>query len=466
MKKIIKEYLVTVLIFFAFSHLNFSQSNWEYLFNGKNFNGWEIKQGTADFEIIDGVIQATSILNSPSTYMGTKKIYDDFILEYEVFVSPGLNSGVQFSSAVYPKNKLGGRKGQVYGYQCELDTDKFRSWTGGIYDQSRRGLFLYPLTRNEKGKNAFNNGEWNKVRIEALGNVIRTWVNGIQCSNLIDDTSKTGFIALQIHSIKDESNQGKVVKWKNIKILTKNFENNSWPTESYATEINNIDNMLSEDQFFKGWRFLWDGKTTDGWRGAKLTSFPPKGWVIEDGVLKVLSSGGAESRNGGDIVTKKKYSNFELEVDFKITKGANSGIKYFVDTELNRGKGSSIGLEFQILDDKSHPDAQNGVMGNRTVGSLYDLITAKNLQESRGKRDVKPGTWHRARIMVDGSDVEHWLDNIKMLEFNRHSQMFNALINYSKYKVWEGFGQAGSGHILLQDHGDEVWFKNIKVRQF
>ena len=161
-------------------------------------------------------------------------------------------------------------------------------------------------------------------------------------------------------------------------------------SEHYATEINNIDNMLSEDQFFKGWRFLWDGKTTDGWRGAKLTSFPPKGWVIEDGVLKVLSSGGAESRNGGDIVTKKKYSNFELEVDFKITKGANSGIKYFVDTELNRGKGSSIGLEFQILDDKSHPDAQNGVMGNRTVGSLYDLITAKNLQESRGKRDVKP----------------------------------------------------------------------------
>ena len=218
MKKIIKEYLVTVLIFFAFSHLNFSQSNWEYLFNGKNFNGWEIKQGTADFEIIDGVIQATSILNSPSTYMGTKKTYDDFILEYEVFFFLGLNSGVQFRSAVYPKNKLGGRKGQVYGYQCELDTDKFRSWTGGIYDQSRRGLFLYPLTRNEKGKNAFNNGEWNKVRIEALGNVIRTWVNGIQCSNLIDDTSKTGFIALQIHSIKDESKQGKVVKWKNIKI--------------------------------------------------------------------------------------------------------------------------------------------------------------------------------------------------------------------------------------------------------
>ena len=187
---------------------------------------------------------------------------------------------------------------------------------------------------------------------------------------------------------------------------------------------------------------------------------------MEDGLLKVVSSGGLESGGGGDIVTIKKFSNFELEIDFKITKGANSGIKYFVDTQMNKDEGSSIGPEFQILDDKNHPDAKNGILGNRTVASLYDLITAQNLQESRGKRSVLPNTWHRARIIVDGSHVEHWLDNIKMLEYNRHTQVFNALVNYSKYQKWPGFGQADSGHILLQDHGDEVYFKNIKIREY
>ena len=447
-------------LFFLFPCFLFSQSNWVDLFNENNFSDWEIKQGKANFQINkDNVITATTILNSPSTYMGTVQEYDDFILEYEIYATPGLNSGVQFRSLV---NDIG----QVYGYQCELDTDEFRSWTGGIYDQSRRNLFLYPLTRNERGKKAFKNGVWNKVRVEAIGNTIRTWVNGVQCSNLIDDTSKRGFIAMQLHSINSEKDLGKVVKWKNMRILTSNLEKNRWPVESYATEINHIDNFLSNDQISKGWRFLWDGKTSNGWRGAKLKTFPEKGWIIEKGVLKVIPSGGLETGGGGDIVTIKKFSNFELEVDFKITKGANSGIKYFVDTNINKGEGSSIGLEFQILDDKNHPDSKKGVSGNRTVGSLYDLITAQNLQESRGKRKILPNTWHRARIVVNGSHVEHWMDNIKMLEFDRHSQVFKSLVNYSKYKKWPGFGQADSGHVLLQDHGDEVYFKNIKIREY
>ena len=136
------------------------------------------------------------------------------------------------------------------------------------------------------------------------------------------------------------------------------------------------DNVLTEQEQREGWKLLWDGKTTNGWRGAKIQTFPEKGWRIEDGVLKVEKANGAESGNGGDIVTEKNYHNFILKVDFKITEGANSGIKYFVDPDMNLGEGSAIGCEFQILDDLRHPDAKLGVKGNRKLGSLYDRIPA------------------------------------------------------------------------------------------
>lgn len=221
----------------------------------------------------------------------------------------------------------------------------------------------------------------------------------------------------------------------------------------------NTPNTLSKKEQKEGWKLLWDGKTTEGWRGAKLTGFPEKGWVVEDGVLKVLKSGGGESTNGGDIVTTKKYKNFELSVDFKITSGANSGIKYFVDTEMNKGAGSSIGCEFQILDDEKHPDAKLGVQGNRKLGSLYDLIPAPV------DKPFKEGVFNNARIVVKGNHVEHYLNGVKIIEYDRNNQMWNALVAYSKYSGWPNFGNAETGHILLQDHGDEVWFQNIKIKE-
>ena len=467
---------IFVIFFLLFGFTN-SQAQWVSLIK-EDLKNWEIKQGNAQFKISDGVISATSILNSPSTYLATKEFYSDFILEFEVFVDKGLNSGVQFRSLI---NDDANERNKVYGYQCELDTDEYRRWSGGIYDQSRRGLFLYPLSFSEKSRMSFKNNEWNKFRIEAIGNIIKTWVNGIQCSYLIDNSSNTGFIALQIHSINKVENVGKKVSWKNIKILTKDLEKNVRRNQSHVRVINNLDNFLSDDEINEGWKFLFDGKSSSGWKSARGKSFPKHGWKINDGIIKVLRSDGGESKNGGDIITIDKYSDFELELDFKISKGANSGIKYYVDTERYQVSGSSIGLEFQILDDFNHSDAnkeiyvyeydgknkvmvKNYIKTNRTVASLYDLIKAENLMENRSKRPVYPETWHRARIISIDGKVEHWLDNIKVLEYNRFSQVFKSLVEYSKYSKYKQFGQLNEGHILLQDHGDEVSFKNIKIR--
>lgn len=221
------------------------------------------------------------------------------------------------------------------------------------------------------------------------------------------------------------------------------------------------DNQLSAKEKKEGWKLLFDGKTTSGWRGAFLDSFPAKGWKVEGGQLIVESSTGRESTNGGDIVTKDTYSNFELTVDFKITEGANSGIKYFVDPaqQAPANPKSAIGLEFQVLDDARHPDAKLGKNGNRTVGSLYDLIPART-----DKKVKAIGQWNTARIVSNGSHVEHWLNGMKMLEYERGSDAFKALVADSKFKDIAGFGLVSSGRILLQDHGNTVFYKNIKLK--
>jgi 3-keto-disaccharide hydrolase len=226
-------------------------------------------------------------------------------------------------------------------------------------------------------------------------------------------------------------------------------------------------NTLTDAEKAGGWKLLWDGKTTAGWRSAKSDHFPEKGWKIEDGVWSVPEAGGSESAAAGDIITTARYSNFELYVEFKIAPGANSGIKYFVQPELDpvtgtgekAARGSAIGLEFQILDDARHPDAKLGRDGDRTLGSLYDLKAA-----AATKQPNPIGEWNAARIVSKGKHVEHWLNGQRVLEYERGSPEFRALVAQSKFKNIPGFGEWADGHILLQDHGNAVSFRNIKLR--
>ncbi len=428
--------------------------NWEEIFNGKNFDGWKQLNGKAKYAVEDGMIVGYSTMGQPNSFMTTEKKYGDFILEYTMKCTEGLNSGVQIRS----ESRADYRNYRVHGYQVECDTSA-RAWSGGIYDEARRG-WLYPLKNNPKGQKAFVNGQWNKYRIEAIGPNIRTWINGIPCVDLVDGMTLEGIIGLQVHSIgKKKEMAGKKIIWKDIRIMTKNLAANVTKADNSIRQIETV-NYLTDREKAEGWKLLWDGKTNKGWRGAKMDGFPKVGWKIENGELIVLASGGGESAHGGDIVTTRSYRNFDLKVDFKITPGANSGIKYFVDTNLNKGAGSAIGCEFQILDDKKHPDANKGWNKARTVASLYDLIRAPDSKKMNARN------WNTARILVEGKHVEHWLNGDMMLDYKRDTDEWRRdLVAKSKYEKWPKFGEAEEGLILLQDHGDEVHFRNVKIRE-
>jgi len=222
-------------------------------------------------------------------------------------------------------------------------------------------------------------------------------------------------------------------------------------------QSNNPDNQLTKKEKKEGWKMLFDGKTSTGWMNAKTGKFPVNGWLVADGELRV-SPETKKDGGGGDIVTAEKYKNFELSIDFKYTKGANSGIKYFVDTEKNDGSLAGIGCEYQVLDDRNHPDAKAGRAGNRTLAGLYDLIPPKNV------KDNGTDSWNTATIKVSGNKVQHWLNGQMTVEYERGNQAWKDLVATSKFKKSPGFGEVSEGRILLQDHGNIVSFKNIKIR--
>ncbi len=433
-----------------------TQKGFTNLFDGKTLNGWKRVVGSGEYSVENNMIVGTTVAGSPNTFLATEKAYSDYILEFDAKVDDtASNSGVQIRSH-FDANENNG-KGRVYGYQVEEDPSS-RAWSGGIYEEARRG-WLYPVTLNPSAQTAFKVAEWNHYKIEAIGNSIKTWINNIPVAYVIDSVSHSGFIALQVHAVPDPSLAGKKMYWKNIRIKTSALTTTAFPKDIFV--VNMIPNDLSSTEKNNGWKLLFDGKTSNGWRGAFKTSFPDHGWKIDSGMITVLQSEGKQGANGGDVVTTQQYSAFDLTFQFKLTTGANSGVKYFV-TLKEKSDSSAIGLEYQVLDDKNHPDAKLGINGNRTLASLYDLIPANKNERYFNQ----PGQWNWGRIIVySNNHVEHWLNGIKVLEYERGSKEFEDLVAISKYKIWEHFGEAKEGHILLQDHGNEVSFRSIKIKE-
>ena len=197
------------------------------------------------------------------------------------------------------------------------------------------------------------------------------------------------------------------------------------------------------------WKVLFEGKSVDKWRGYKMNSFPDHSWKVEDSALKTIASA-----EGPDIVTKQKFENFELELEWKVSPGANSGIMYRVSEDF--GSPYETGPEMQVLDDDKHADGRDP---KTSAGSLYALIAPKN-------KKLKPvGEWNKVRIVVQGNQVEHWLNGVKVVEFELGSAELNQLIARSKFNDMPRFAKEKTGFIDLQHHGDEVWFRKVRVRR-
>jgi hypothetical protein len=407
---------------------------WIPLFDGRSLDGWTQRGGKATYRVEDGCVVGTTVPNTPNSFLCTDRHYSDFILEYEFKVDPSMNSGVQIRSHCFdvPYQLPRGEKpvkiaaGRVHGYQVEIDPAA-RAWTAGIYDEGRRG-WLDPADGQqgergkaftEQGRKSFKQGEWNHVRVEARGDSIKTWLNGTPAADLRDDLTASGFIALQVHGV-GKREEPMEVRWRSIRLQDLSRQNAD---------------------------VLFNGRSLEAWQtgnGGAVSA----GWEVKDGTLH-------RAGKGGDIFSKKEYGDFELDLEWKISEGGNSGIKYRV---AQFGK-AWLGPEYQVLDDDQHPDGKLRE-GRRKTGGLYDVFVADGVKVLQ-----PPGQWNHTRIIARGTKVQHWLNGYKVLEYDTTSEDWQREIGLSKFAKTDGFGVNAKGHIMLQDHNDEVWYRDITVRE-
>ena len=423
---------------------------WQSLFDGKTLTGWKHLGDAANFRVENGAIVGTTAGGASPTSLVTEQEYGDFVLELDVRLDSSRSTAGVLTRAHFDESAAA-------GWQVALDPSA-RRWSGGVYDEGRR-QWLYPLDLHPAAKAAFRVGQYNHVRVECLGKELKTWINHVPAAYVVGAADPRGFVGLLVPGSTAPAPAGQKVYFKNIRIKTANWQPTAFPAAVYVANF--VPNYLTTYEKQDGWQLLFDGKSPAGWRSARGPAFPTQGWQVTDGTLTVEEAQGKEAANGGDIITDDEYGAFDFSFEFKLTPGANSGMIYFV-TLAEKTQGSAIGLEYQVLDDARHPDAKLGHDGDRALASLYDLIGA--VKPPASTRPI--GEWNVGRVVVSPTHhVEHYLNGVKVLAYERDSPAFRALVAQSKYHVWPHFAEAPQGHLLLQDHGNQVAFRSLKLKK-
>jgi len=328
--------------------------------------------GNAKYSLESGILTGYTKYGTPNSFLCTKDMYADFILDFKVSIDPRLNSGVQIRS---DSVSVKGRE-TVAGMQVEIDPSS-RAWSGGIYEENRRG-WIHSLAHNPTARAAFKNGSWNSFHIEAIGNSIRVWVNDINTSNLLDTASLAGIIGFQVHSIGDKKMEGTTVQWKDIRLITSDFDKHRKEIKETDPEINLLPNALSQTESDKGW------------------------------ILAVPNIDGKE-RTKNRVPLASVEGDFELKLEYKINKKEASTIEY-----AQNQRGEPI-LEYSILDDINRTKIKKN---SHKSGGLFNKMQAQNLSHPDRDKPVRfYNQWSQVHIIVKDGRVQHWLNNSLVLEY-------------------------------------------------
>lgn len=373
--------------------------------------GWRVLGGRAGFRLENGEIIGRSIEKSPNSFLCSEALFGDFILEFEVKTDPKLNTGMMIRALSRPDY----RDGVVHGYQVEVDPSA-RRWTGGLYDEQRRLWLASPAHRPETME-SFRARDWNRLRVEAIGPRIRTWLNGLPAANLVDDLTPRGFFGLQVHDVgPDPANAGLEVRFRDMRILTDDLARHVAPIDA-SDEQDYIANHLTAERRALGWRLLWE-PNRQGWLALNMP-----GWSVEEGCIVARNATATP-------MTTESFSEFDLELDVQMEEGAEGHIGYLDNARYRLAQG---------------PAGQ----GREATGTLVSRVVASNLTDPNpDKPSVKPaGLWNRVQIMVRKDRIQHWLNGSKLVDYRRDDPNIPA-----------------KGRISLGNRTGTIRFRSLRIR--